>query len=147
MVLFTVRDLEDKASGIQIRLRVITKDEPRTVKTKDGTEHRVVDVHVGDRTGTTYLSLWDERTKSIDIGDIIDIENGYVSRFKGRLRLNIGKFGTLEKVEDPGFPSIEALRHQTRHPYWRKGTRRKTKPQTRDKTSTNPETHKSGNTA
>ncbi len=127
MVLFTIRDLEDRATGIEIRIRVITKDEPRTVKTKDGTEHKVLDIQVGDRTGTTYLSLWDERIGTLDIGDIVDIQNGYVSRFKGRLRLNIGKFGTMEKVEDVGFPTIENLKHQTRHPYSRKKARRRAK--------------------
>jgi len=122
LVLFTVRDLEDKAGGISIRLRVISKEQPRIVKTKDGKEHTVVDVQVGDRTGTVYLSLWDERITEVEIDDIIDVENGYVSRFKGRLRLNIGKFGKLEKTEDPGFPSLEMLRRQVRRTYWRRGT-------------------------
>ena len=124
LVLFTIRDLEDKASGVSIRVRAISKDEPRTVKTKDGKEHTVVDMRVGDRTGTVDLSLWDERIEEIDVGDIVDIENGYVSRFKGRLRLNIGKFGKLEKTEDSGFPSLEALRRQVRRTYWRRETSR-----------------------
>ena len=128
LVLFTVRDLEDKASGVDIRVRVISKDESRTVKTKDGQEHIVVDIQVGDRTGTVYLSLWDERTESLDLGDVVDLENGYVGRFKGRLRLNIGKFGTMEKVEDPGFPSVEILKLQTRRTYWRRGTHHTRKP-------------------
>ena len=124
LVLFTVRDLEDKAGGVNIRVRAISKDEPRTVKTKDGQEHTVVDMRVADRTGTVDLSLWDERIQDMDVGDIVDVENGYVSRFKGRLRLNIGKFGKLEKTEDSGFPSLEALRSQVRRTYWRRGTTR-----------------------
>lgn len=87
-----------------IRVRVISKDEPRKVKTKDGAIHTVVDSQVGDRTGVTIMSLWDDVANQIEEGDIIDIKNGYVSRFKGRLRLSIGRFGEFEKVDDPDFP-------------------------------------------
>jgi len=128
LVLCTVRDLEDKACGINIRLRAISKNEPRTVKTKDGKEHTVVDMRVADRTGAIDLSLWDERTEEVDVGDIIDIENGYVSRFKGRLRLNVGKFGRLEKIEDPGFPPVEELVRQSRRTDWRRRTASRKKP-------------------
>jgi len=109
MVIYTVRDLEDKLGGISIRLRVLSKEEPRSVKTRNGQEHSVVDALVGDRTGTIRLSLWDERIREVEEGDVIDMENGYVRRFKGRLQLNIGKFGTIEKVNDPSFPLVEEL--------------------------------------
>ena len=109
LVIYTVQDLEDKLGGVSIRLRVLLKAEPRSAKTRDGQEHSVVDAKVGDRTGITILSLWDEKIRQVDEGNVIDIENGYVSRFAGRLRLNIGKLGTLEKVEDPSFPSVEEL--------------------------------------
>jgi replication factor A1 len=109
LVIYTVRDLEDKVGGVSIRLRVLSKGEPRSVKTRDGQEHTVVDAVCGDRTGIVGLSLWDERIREVEEGDVIDIGNGYVSRFKGRLRLNAGKFGTLEKVNDPAFPSFEEL--------------------------------------
>ncbi|MEM2094495.1 MAG: hypothetical protein QXI32_04280 [Candidatus Bathyarchaeia archaeon] len=122
LVLFTVRDLEDKMGGVNIRLRAISKNEPRIVKTKDGKEHVVVDVRAADRTGEVELSLWDERIRDVDIGDVIDIENAYVNRFKGRLRLNIGRFGRLEKVEDPGFPQIEELTLISRGKYALRGS-------------------------
>ena len=108
-MLYTVRGLEDGAGGIEIRVRVISKEEPRKVRTKEGEEHTVVDVRVGDRTGLVMLSLWDERADEVDVGDVIDIKNGYVSRFRGRIRLNIGKYGSMEKVEDLGFPSSEEI--------------------------------------
>lgn len=108
-MLYTVRGLEDGAGGVEIRVRVISKEKPRKVRTKEGEEHTVVDARVGDRTGSVMLSLWDEKADEVDIGDVIDIKNGYVSRFKGRVGLNIGKYGSMEKVEDLGFPSSEEI--------------------------------------
>jgi replication factor A1 len=122
LVIYTVNDLDDRRAGVSIRLRILSESEPRTVKTKDGQEHSVVDVMVGDRTGTVPLSLWDERIHDVDIGDIIDVENAYVSSFKGRLRLNIGKYGTIEKVQDEGFPSADELSKLRRRTYRRRRT-------------------------
>ena len=104
-----------------IRVRVISKDEPREVKTKDGSMHSVVDSYIGDRTGIIILSLWDDDANKIENGDIIDIKNGYVSRFKGRLRLNIGKYGEFEKIDDPDFPKDSEIlsSHSLRRRKWK----------------------------
>lgn len=113
-MLYTVRGLDKGARGVSIRVRVISKNEVRTVKTKDGKEHRVVDARVGDRTGSIILTLWDEKAEQISEGDLIDIEKGYVNRFRGRLRLNVGKYGSLERVEDAEFPPREELLERRR---------------------------------
>lgn len=120
-MLYTVKGLTEGARGVAIRVRVLSKDKPRVVETKDGKKHRVVDVEVGDRTGRIFLSLWDDRVELVDEGDLIDIENGYVNSFKGRLRLNVSTFGNLEKVEDSGFPKAKELKMMR----WRRSYRRK----------------------
>jgi len=122
LVIYTVQDLDDRRGGVSIRVRILSESEPRTVRTKDGQEHSVVDVMVGDRTGTVPLSLWDERIHDVDIGDIIDVDNAYVNTFKGRIRLNIGKYGTIEKVQDEGFPSADELSKLRRRRYRRRRT-------------------------
>ncbi|MHA2406121.1 MAG: hypothetical protein ACXACH_05150 [Candidatus Hermodarchaeia archaeon] len=101
-----------------IRLRVVSKASPRQVTTKDGVAHRVVDVRVGDRTGIVTLSLWDDAAHLAQDDEVIDVDNGYVSRFKGQLRLNLGRYGTIELVDDADFPTgeaIEASQRQRRH--------------------------------
>ena len=108
-MLYTVRGLEDGARGVTIRVRVLRREDPRVVKTRDGKEHRVVDVLVGDITGITTLVLWDDMIDQVSDGDIADIRNGYVNRFKGRLRLNVGKNGELERVEDDKFLKAEQI--------------------------------------
>lgn len=108
-MLYTIRGLDDKAIAVNIRVRVVSKEAPRKVKTKDNSEHVVVDTLVGDRTGTINLSVWDETADQVVEGDIIDITNGYVNRFKGRLKLNIGRYGSCEKVQEFGFPTAEDI--------------------------------------
>ncbi len=74
-----------------------------------------------DRTGSVKVSLWDARINDVSEGDIIDLGNSYVNSFRGRLRLNIGKFGTIEKIDDPGFPTVEELSRTK----WRRYVRRR----------------------
>lgn len=121
LVIYVVQSLQDKLGGVDIRLRILSKSNPRTVKTNDGQEHIVVDATAGDRTGSVKISLWDARINEIISGDIIDLRNGYVNSFRGQLRLNIGKFGAIEKVDDPSFPTDEELNKRK----WRRYTRRR----------------------
>lgn len=120
-LLYTIRGLRENVGGVMIRVRVISKEEPREVKTKDGSIHTVVDSRVGDRTGIIIMSLWDDNANVIEEGDIIDIKNGYVSRFKGRLRLSIGRYGEFEKVDDPDFPNNSEIlsSHSIRRRKWK----------------------------
>jgi replication factor A1 len=62
---------------------------------------KVSDALVGDETGVVYLTLWDDNIEKVNDGDSIRIENGYVTLFKGNIRLNIGKYGKLEPAKEP----------------------------------------------
>ncbi len=108
-MLTTIRGLEDGAGGIDVRVRVMSLEPQRRVKTKTGEEHIVVDAHVGDGTGSTVLSLWDEKASCISVGDVVDVKNGYARKFRGLVRLNVGKYGSVEKAEDKDFPSIDEI--------------------------------------
>ncbi len=108
-MLYVVRGLDDDSKGVYIRLRILEKYPSRSVKTKDGADHKVTEVLAGDRTGAIVMSLWDELSKGIEPGDLLDLNNAYTNRFRGRLRLNVGRFGNLMKVEDPSFPTREQI--------------------------------------
>jgi len=68
---------------------------------RDGSAHKVCDALVGDETGVIYLTLWDDNIDKVNDGDSIRVENGYVTLFKGNMRLNIGKYGKLEMAKEP----------------------------------------------
>jgi len=63
----------------------------------DGQLHRVAEALVGDESGTVLMTLWDENIGRFSVGDVVEVENGYAGTFRGSLRLNIGKYGTIDK--------------------------------------------------
>jgi replication factor A1 len=95
-----VEKLTPESRNVNIKVKVVKKTEPReTVSRNDGTKHRVSDVLVGDETGCVYLSLWDDNIDKVSEGDIIEIKNGYLSLFRGSMRLNVGREGSFEKSQ------------------------------------------------
>ena len=108
-MLFVVRGLDADSKGVYIRLRILDKYPARSVKTRDGETHKIVEALAGDRTGAITLSLWDELGEGIEPDDLVDLSNAYTNRFRGRLCINVGRFGSLAKVEDPSFPSREQI--------------------------------------
>jgi replication factor A1 len=92
-----VESLGPESRQVNVAVKVVSKGQPReTVSRRDGSTHRVVDALVGDETGSVYLTLWDDNIDKINEGDTIGVKNGYISLFRGSMRLNIGRYGSLE---------------------------------------------------
>ncbi len=68
----------------------------REVTLKTGERASVMDVTVEDDSGSVVLTLWNENTQKVKDGSHLRIENGYVSTFRGEMRLNVGRYGKLE---------------------------------------------------
>jgi len=95
-----IGSLNSYSRGVNVKVKVVEKSEPRTVfSRRDETEHRVAEALVGDETGCILLTLWDEAIDEVSVDDVIDIKNGYVNTFRGSMRLNVGKYGSREKIE------------------------------------------------
>lgn len=84
-------------SRVNLRVRVLRVSEPRTVRTRYGVA-RVADAVIEDETGTAEMSLWNDQIGQVSPGDVISIENGYTTQFKGRVQVNVGKYGRIVKV-------------------------------------------------
>ena len=92
-----VESLNPRSRQVNITVKAVSKNPIReTVSRTDGSAHKVTEELVGDETGTILLTLWDADIEKVNDGDVINIGNGYVSLFKGSMRLNIGRFGTME---------------------------------------------------
>ncbi len=96
-----VEELNPQSRAINIIVKVVSKSEIRDVTTRrDGSNHRVCDATVGDDTGTIILTLWDDAIENINEEETISIKNGYISLFRGSMHLNIGRYGSFEKIEE-----------------------------------------------
>ena len=97
-----VSELGPYSKQVNATVKVVQKGEAReTVSRQDGTTHRVLDALVGDDSGAIYMTLWDDNIDKVNEGDTVNVKNGYVRPFKGSMRLNIGRYGTLEPAEAP----------------------------------------------
>lgn len=97
-----VGELNPSSRAVNVLAKLISKSEIRNVAAgRDGEPHKVSDAMVGDETGCIYLTLWDDNIEKVKDGDTILIKNGYINLFRGNMRLNVGRYGTLEISETP----------------------------------------------
>jgi len=97
-----VGDLTPQSKAVNVTAKVVSKTEVREIPMgRDGSAHKVSDALIGDETGVVYLTLWDDNIEKVNEADTVRIENGYVTLFKGNIRLNIGKYGKLEAAKEP----------------------------------------------
>jgi len=99
-----VGTLTPNSRRVNAIVKVVSKSEVRNVTGREG-PHRVADALVGDETGCLYLTLWDDNIDQVDEEDTLSITNGYVSLFRGSMRLNLGRYGSFEVLE--GSPIAE----------------------------------------
>jgi ssDNA-binding replication factor A large subunit len=97
-----VGELTPQSRAVNVTAKVVSKSDIREIPMgRDGSAHKVCDALVGDETGVVYLTLWDDNIEKVDVEHTIRVENGYVTLFKGNMRLNIGKYGKLEMAKEP----------------------------------------------
>jgi replication factor A1 len=97
-----VGELTPQSRAVNVTAKVVSKSEIREIPMgRDGSAHKVCDALVGDETGVVYLTLWDDNITKVNEGESVRVENGYVTLFKGNIRLNIGKYGKLEAAKEP----------------------------------------------
>lgn len=51
-----------------------------------------------DETNSITLPLWNGDIDKFKVGDKVVISNGYVTSFKNRIQLNVGKYGRIVKL-------------------------------------------------
>ncbi|MEM4643963.1 MAG: hypothetical protein QW748_01130 [Candidatus Methanomethylicaceae archaeon] len=91
-----IEELNPASRGVDVLVKVLEINPSREVSTKDGASHSVAEALVGDDTGCVLLSLWDDDIERVKVGQTVSIKNGYVTLFRGSIRLNVGRYGTLE---------------------------------------------------
>ncbi len=91
-----IRELRDGMKRVNVVAKVIEKSDPREVHSRTkNTTYNVADTVISDETGTIKLTLWNEQIDQVNVNDTIEIENGYVTSFRGEIQLNVGRYGKL----------------------------------------------------
>ncbi len=126
-VFVKVDTLKPRLRNVNVTAKIVNIGEPRSVTSRrDYSVHRVTEALVGDETGCVLLTLWDDKIGVFNNGDVIEVKNGYTSLVRGFLRLNIGRYGTAEKVDkDIGEVNTENNLSKERHEsHWYRPARR-----------------------
>jgi replication factor A1 len=91
-----IKDLRNGMKRVTVEAKVVEKGETRQVRSryKDET-YNVANVIIADETGSIKLTLWNEQIDQVEVNNMVKIENGYVTSFKGEIQLNVGKYGTM----------------------------------------------------
>jgi len=95
-----IEKLTPNSREVNVIVKVVSKSQVRNVTGRDYTVRRVADALVGDETGCVYLTLWDDNIDKINEEATLRITNGYVNLFRGNMRLNIGRYGSFELLEE-----------------------------------------------
>ena len=105
-----INDLKADMRNVDIRFRVIQKGEIKEITNRDGKTLNLSEVEVGDDSGRIYLTLWDDGIELLDLEDVGEVQNGFIKVIRGELRLNVGKYGKLVKIEDDKeFPALDKI--------------------------------------
>jgi replication factor A1 len=96
-----VEELKPRTRQIELHFQVASIGEQReVVSRRDGSTHNLVEVVVGDETGTVIMTLWDDDIGKVEEGKTYKLENGYTTLFRGTIRLNSGRYGTIEELDE-----------------------------------------------
>ncbi|MCQ5361907.1 MAG: single-stranded DNA-binding protein [Candidatus Methanomethylicia archaeon] len=95
-----IEELNPASRGVDVLVKILEINPSKEVSTKDGSSHNVAEALVGDETGCVLLSLWDDDIQRVKVGQTVSIKNGYVTLFRGSIRLNVGRYGTLELASE-----------------------------------------------
>jgi len=98
--LVKVEKLGPNSKEVNVVVKVVSKSEVRNVTGRDYSVHRVADALVGDETGCVVLTLWDDNIDKISEEATLRVTNGYVNLFRGNMRLNIGRYGSFQILEE-----------------------------------------------
>jgi len=102
-----ISDLQSYSRKVYTVAKVISINEPREVTSKgDNTRHNVCEALIADDTGSVYLTLWDEAIDEVEEGMILKLNNAYVNVFRGSMRLNLGKYGNYQILEEAPFDEV-----------------------------------------
>ena len=104
-----IKDLKAGMKQVDLKAKVLQTPAPTRVHTKFGTTVNLLNVLIGDETGTITLTLWNQQIQMVSKGDQITIENARVATFRGERQLRIGKSATLHVIHRDGVDPTKIL--------------------------------------
>lgn len=81
-----------------VEATVIGLEPPREIDSRDGGKKKVRNGKLKDATGEISLVLWGAEVDLVQEGEKVRIIEGWVSDYRGRPQISLGRSGKLEKL-------------------------------------------------
>lgn len=102
-----VENLNSYSRKVNTVVKVVSVAEAREVTSRrDMSTHRVAEALVGDDTGSIYMTLWDDVIDAVEDDQVLNIKDAYVKLFRGSMRLNLGRYGSYEVLDEAPFEEV-----------------------------------------
>jgi len=96
-----IENLNPNSRNVNIVAKIVSKGEPRVVGSQyDQSRHQISESLIADETGAIQLILWDENIGKVEEGNTVRITNAFVKVFRGKMQLNLGRYGKIERVDE-----------------------------------------------
>ncbi|RLF08801.1 MAG: hypothetical protein DRJ69_05885 [Thermoprotei archaeon] len=96
-----IGELSPRSRGVNLVAKVVSKSPERVVTSQyDQSEHRLSELLIADETGAINLVLWDEKVDLVNEGDVVKVMNGFIKLFRGKMQLNLGRYGSIEVSDE-----------------------------------------------
>ena len=96
---FFISDIMDGMQNIDISGRIMRIFDVNVFQRKTGTEGRVQNIIIADKTGSIRIVFWDDQIEKLNQfkrGDIVTIRNGYLRKgFNNEFEISLGKEGVI----------------------------------------------------
>jgi replication factor A1 len=92
-------ELRPGMKRVDLKGTIAEISEPREVTTRFGDVSRVATAVLADDSGRIKMSLWNENIDKVSVNSTVQIENGYVTTFRGENQLNVGRYGKITVLQ------------------------------------------------
>jgi ssDNA-binding replication factor A large subunit len=97
MVLMKISEAK-AGQNASVEGEIVELEAPREVTSKFGKRLRVASGVLRDDSGDITLSLWNEDADKFAQGDKVSITDGWISDYKGKLQISMGRNGKIAKI-------------------------------------------------
>ncbi|RLG22377.1 single-stranded DNA-binding protein [Methanosarcinales archaeon] len=93
-----IGSLTPESRNVNLLVKVLDVGEPKDIETRYGTKH-LAEATIADDSASMLMTLWEDQVDQVQEGDVLEIENAYISLVRGSMRLNLGRYGKMRKVD------------------------------------------------
>ena len=95
-----IGELRIGRTHVNLKAEVLEVSEPQKVSTRYGNRIQLAKALLKDETGEIKLCLWREQVDAVAAGDLVELENASVTKFRGNAQLTLGSRGNIRVLNE-----------------------------------------------